>query len=238
MNFTRTDVETLRSILTLCKTVGVDSVVLSGGKVMGAASSKKLAIIAQSELEGLDIATPIGIGRLAELEKRLSLFQGDVNITGEVGKSGEIMRLTMAAGKSKAQFRCSATSMIPHPKSNDDVPLVVVSLSKTEISTLTKAAKIFGAENIIFKISSSGAVHIECVDDSNDQFSTVAERSAEFTDDTDNCLFTYSANYINTVLETAVKDADEADLVFGQSGSITILVKGYSLMIMPNINED
>lgn len=238
MNLTESDVQKLRDILSLCKTVGIDSVVLSGGKVMGAAASKKLAIIAQSGFEQVDIAVPIGIGRLVELEKRLAIFGDQVAISGEVGKSGEIMRLTMAAGRSKAQFRCTATSMIKHPKENADVPLTVVSLSKTEVQQLVKAAKTFGAETIIFKISSAGDVHIECVDSTNDQFSTGTEKKAEFVEEAENVLFTYLVSYLTTVLDVGTKDADSIDLVFGQAGSITVLVKGFTLMIMPNINED
>lgn len=238
MNFSQTDVEILRSILTLCKTVGVDSIVLSGGKVMGAAASKKLAIIAHTGLEQLDIATPVGIGRLAELEKRLSIFGDNVSISGETGKSGEMMRLTLSSGRSKAQFRCTATSMIKHPKENADVPLVVATMSKGEVQQLVKAAKTFGAETIIFKISSAGDVHIECVDSTNDQFTTGTEKPAEFVDEADNVLFTYLASYLTTVLDVGTRDADSIDLVFGHAGSITALVKGYSLMIMPNINED
>jgi hypothetical protein len=238
MNLTESDVQKLRDILSLCKTVGIDSVVFSGGKVMGAAASKKLAIIAQSGFEQVDIATPMGIGRLVELEKRLSIFGDSVAISGEVGKSGEIMRLTMAAGKSKAQFRCTATSMIKHPKENADVPLTVVSLSKTEVQQLVKAAKIFGAETIIFKISSAGDVHIECVDSTNDQFSTGTEKNAEFVEEAENVLFTYLVSYLTTVLDVGTKDADSIDLVFGQAGSITVQVRGFTLMIMPNINED
>ena len=215
----------------------IDSVVLSDGKVMGAASSKKLAIISETSLS-IDRTTNVGIGRLSELEKRLSLFEGSVNITGEPGKSGEIMRLTMQSGKAKAQFRCTATSMLKYPKENSDVPLVVISLSRAEVTQLSRAAKTFGAETIIFKIASSGDVHIECVDSTNDQFTTSTEKKAEFIDEAETVLFTYLSSYLCTVLDTGVRDADSIDLVFGQSGSITALVKGYSLMIMPNINED
>jgi hypothetical protein len=237
MNFTEQDVEELRAILTLCKTVGIDGAVLADGKVMGAASSKKLAIISPTKLS-IDPETKVGIGRLTELEKRLTIFAEGVVMTAEINKSGEVSRLTMAAGRTKAQFRCSATSMVLHPKSNDDAPVAALSLSKTEVAILVKAAKIFGAETIIFKISPAGDVHIECVDSTNDQFSTGTEKQAEFIDEADPLFFTYQASYLTTVLAEGTKDADSIDLVFGQAGSITALVKGYSLMVMPNINED
>lgn len=237
MNFSDTDVEQLRSILTLCKTVGIDSIVLANGKVMGAASSKKLAVISPSTLvpEG---QPAIGIGRLVDLEKRLALFSDKVSISGETGRSGEMMRLTMSAGRTKAQFRCSATTMIKHPKENADVRLVTVTMTKTEVAHLVAAAKTFGAETIMFKISSAGDVHIECVDSTNDQFSTDTEAKAEFEDEGESVLFTYLVSYLATVLTVGTRDAESIDLVFGQAGSITVLIKGYSLMIMPNINED
>lgn len=237
MNFTEQDVEQLRAILTLCKTVGIDGAVLADGKVMGAANTKKLGIISPTQLS-IDPAVKVGIGRLSELEKRLTIFNGGVSMTGEIGKSGEVARLTMASGRTKAQFRCSATSMVLHPKSNEDVPVATLSMSKNEVATLVKAAKIFGAETVIFKISGSGDVHIECVDSTNDQFSTATEQLAEFVEEADPLFFTYQASYLTTVLTEGTKDVDNIDLVFGQAGSITALVKGYSLMIMPNINED
>lgn len=238
MNLTEKDVSQFRTILTLCRTVGIDSAVLVDGKVMGAASSKKLAIIAQNELKELDPSVPVGIGRLVELEKRLALFGDNVTIKGEVGKSGEMSRLTISSNRSKAQFRCTATSMIKYPKENVDVPLVVVSMSKAEVLHLVKAVKTFGAETIIFKITSAGDVHIECVDSANDQFSAGTEKAAEFVEEEDNVLFTYLASYLTTVLDVGTRDVDSIDLVFGHAGSITIMVKGFSLMIMPNINED
>jgi hypothetical protein len=241
MNFSPSDVDELRGILALCKTVGIDGCVLAGGKVMGAMSNKKVAIISETKLS-IDPAIPVGIGRLSDLEKRLGLFSGPVSITGDVAKNGEIGRMTIAAGKTKAQFRCSATSMVLHPKENQDPGMVVVTMSKAEVSTLTKAAKIFGAETIIFKISSAGDVHIECVDSTNDQFSTGTEKPAEFIDEAETILFTYAAPYLNTVLDVGVRDLkrdDETiDLVFGQAGSITTLVKGYSLLVMNEYNED
>ncbi|MBT9138803.1 MAG: hypothetical protein DDT31_01380 [Syntrophomonadaceae bacterium] len=238
MNFSPKDVETLRSILTLCKTVGVDSIVLSGGKVMGAAASKKLAIITDTCFEQLGVITPVGIGRLAELERRLTIFNDSVSISGETGKSGEMTRLTLSSGRSKAQFRCTATSMIKHPKENTDVPLVVVTMTKAEVQQLVKAVKTFTAETIIFKISPAGDVHIECVDSTNDQFTTGTEKAAEFIDETTSAFFTYLASYLTTVLDVGTREADSIDLIFGHAGSITALVKGYLLMIMPNINED
>jgi hypothetical protein len=237
MNFTGTDVEKLRAILTLCKTVGVDSCVLSDGKVMGMSTSRKLAIISESGLT-IDPEVAVGIGRLSELEKRFGIFGDDVGIVGEIGKGGEVSRLTLQAGRSKAQFRCTATSLIKYPKENADTPFAVVSLSKAEVAQLVRGVRTFGAENIIFKISAKGDVHIEFVDSTNDHFATGTEKSAEFIGEAEAVLFTYTSSYLTTIMDVGTRDADSIDLVFGQAGSITALVRGLTLLIMPNINED
>lgn len=237
MNFKQADVDELRRILNLCKTVGIDSIVLANGKVMGATTSRKMIIVSDTTLS-IDPKVGMGIGRVSELEKRLALFGDTVAITDELGKSGEVMRLNMVAGRTKAQFRCTATSLIPHPKENADTPFAVLTLSKAEAATLVKAAKTFGAENIIFKIAASGDVHIECVDSTNDQFSTCAEKQAEFIGEVETALFTYSADYLTTVLDVGTRDADSIDLIFGQAGSITAMVRGHTLMVASNVNED
>jgi hypothetical protein len=237
MNFTAADVEELKAILALSKMVGIEGIVLADGKVMGGSSNKKVGLVSPTTLS-IDPTVKVGIGRPAELEKRLAIFNGPVVMSGEVGRTGEISRLTMAAGRTKAQFRCSATSMVIHLKENVDVPMVVVTVSKEEAGTLVKAAKTFGAETIVFKISSGGDVHIECVDSTNDQFTTGTERPAEYLDEAETVLFTYQAVHLTTILDVGTRDADTLDLVFGQAGSITALVKGHTVLLAPNYNED
>jgi hypothetical protein len=239
MTFTEADVEELRAILSLCKTVGIDGAVLADGKVMGASTDKKIAIISETKMS-IDPKVKVGIGsgRLTDLEKRLGIFTAPTTINTDIGKNGEVARLTMLSGKTKAQFRCTATQHVLHPKENVDTPIALVTLSRTEVTTLVKAAKIFGAEKILFKISAAGAVHIECVDSTNDQFSTDLEKAAEFVDEAETILFTYSSNYLTTVLDIGTRDADSIDLVFGAGGSITALVRGYSLLVLNDYNED
>jgi len=237
MNFTPEHVAELRSILTTCKAVGLDAVVFADGMAMSANDKRTLALITPSPLVPPGGAK-IGINRINELSKRLDLFTGEVSIEGKEGQRGEMVILTMSAGRTKAQYRCTSTSMIPHPKENADPAHSVIKLSREEAQTLFKAIKTFGAESAVLKVASSGDVHIECVDSTNDQFSTVLSTAAEFVNEAENVLFTYAAPTLSTVLEVGARDAEELQLVLGEGGSLTIDIKGRSIVVISNADED
>jgi hypothetical protein len=237
MNFSSTQVTELRSILSTCKSVGIDAVVFAAGKVMGANDKRTLAIISESLVVPAG-AAPIGVGRITELSKRLDLFGDDVSIDGKEGQKGEMSQLTLSSGRTKAQFRCTSTSMIPHPKSNEDPPHCVVTLTPDEAKTLHRAIKTFAAEVAVIRITAGGEVHIECSDSTNDQYSTVLSTPAEFVGEAETVLFTYAASNLSTALEAGARESEAAELVVGEAGSITAMVKDRSVVIIPNANEE
>ena len=236
MNFTKQDVEQLRVILGVCRIGNIESFVLTDGKVRGSNDKRNMAIISDADLS-LDKELKMGVGRLSDLDKRLSMFT-EVDIEYKTNSRGEVAQLTMQSGRSKAQFRCTSEAMIKYPKSNDDAALVVVTMSKAEVAQLSKATKTYGSETVLVKVGREGSVHIECADSTNDQFSIDLEKAAEFIDESEPAVFTYVASNYCTIIDAVVKDADSVDLVIGQMGSITVLVKGHTLMIMPIVNED
>ena len=239
MNLSTTQVSELRSALSVCKAVGIESVVVADGKIMGANDKRTLAIIAPCAV--VKAGDPkIGIGRISELSKRIELFSDKLVIDAKEGQRGDFVQLTLQQERTKAQYRCTATSMIPHPKENEDPAQAVISLSKESATDLVKAIKTFGAETALVKIASTGDVHIECADSTNDQFSTVLPLPAAFVNEPSNVLFTYSASNITTVLAVAAADLQDESLalVVGENGSITLLVRGRDIVLIPNANED
>jgi hypothetical protein len=239
MNFSTSQVTELRSALSVCKAVGIESVVVADGKIMGANDKRTLAIIAECPI--VKAGDPkIGIGRISELSKRIELFDDELVIDAKEGQRGDFVQLTLQRNRTKAQYRCTATSMIPHPKENEDPAQAVIALSKDDATSLVKAIKTFGAETALMKIASSGDVHIECADSTNDQFSTVLPQPASFVNEPSNVLFTYSAANITTVLAVAAADLqnENLELVVGENGSVTLLVKGRTIVLIPNASED
>lgn len=240
MNFSSSMVDSFKNVLTVCKQVGIEVVVLAENRVMGANGARNLAIISDS---GLNLAddVKIGIGRLNELEKRLGLFGEKFDISCKLNEKSEVALMNLSSGKMKAQFRCTSMTMLErkYPKTNEDPPQLVLTLGKSEVASMTRAIKTYGSANVILKVNRSGSAQLECSDSSNDQFVLDVEKAVErVNEDGQAVLLTYNAANFCQVLDLAAKDSDEITLVIGEYGSLTSQVKGFSIVMVPNMNEE
>ena len=231
------DIEELKLILAACKVIGVDGVVITEGMARGARPSLDAAILTQANLS-ISEALRIGIGRVPELDKRLAIFAGGVEIEGKVSEAGDVSMLTLSAGKSKMQFRCTSTSLMKYPKSNEDPPLGTVSLSRAEVAQLSKAARTLSAETVVMHVSRAGAVTLECVDSSNDKFVTELTDPIEFSGEQESVVQTYLAGLLVDVLDAAAKENEVVTLTLGQAGSVTTRVKKQTVLIFPQVTGE
>lgn len=237
MKLNNTNVETLKSILSVCKILGVEGVVLDQGMARGAKVSLDSAILTQCDIdipEGLSL----GIGRVDELEKRISMFPGTVDIEGKSKDDGTVSMLTLSSGKSKVQYRCTSANLMKYPKSNDDQPVAIIKLSKAEVQLAHKAVKTMGAESIVLSISRAGVVKLECMDSSNDKFEVELEQEVEFVEEAEGIVQTYLAGLLTNVLDAASKDSEEVTMVLGEAGSITTTIKGHTVLVMSQISGE
>jgi hypothetical protein len=280
MKLTPKDVEEFKSILAACKVLGIDGVVIYEGMARGVLPSTDAAIISKAKLS-ISEALRIGIGRVAELEKRLAIFtsysphdwvrQGDgyrcvncerisktkvgelennmtagltctnsnnLNIEGKVNEAGDVSMLTISSGKTKVQFRCTSVNLMKYPKSNEDEPIAVIWLNKTEITQVSRAVKTLGAEAIVLQVSRAGIARLECADSARDRFDIELSRAVEFVQDPDGIVQTYFAGLFVDMLDAAAKDTEEIALVLGQVGSITGTIKGHTVFLMPRITGE
>lgn len=237
MKMTQTDVEQLRSAFAVCRTAGIDAVVITDNKVRGITQTAKMAIISDVKLS-FDPTLKIGIGRIGELEKRLAIFTSDVSIEGKVNDNNEVSVLTIAAGKSKVQFRCTSEKMIKYPKSNDDPAVCVITATKAEITQIARATKTLGAEALTIAIGRDSTVKFECSASTNEAFGTALDAEASFVDEPQAIVHIYEGDRFATVLDAAAREADEVSLVLGDFGSITVSIKGHTLMAMPEANQE
>lgn len=226
----------LKRALDTCKIVNIESAVISEGKIRGAAITKDVAII--SDLDVLDGDIKLGIGRIPELKKRLDLYGSDANIELVKNDKSDVTQINIAAGKSKMQFRCTAERQIRYPKSNDDVPFAVVFFTKEEIQQLCKATKTLGAASIVLHSTRNGDLRVECAEEStNDKFALELANSADFIDDVSGFIFTYKSTNLISALDSCNKE-ERVTLTIGESGSITMPINGFTIMLMPQINGD
>lgn len=237
MKLSTDDVEKIRGALAVCRAGSVDAVVITDNKIRGVAPSSKLAIISSLHLS-IDPTIKIGIGRLAEFEKRLSIFGGNVTIEGKTNDNNEAIVLTLAAGKSKVQFRCTAERLIKYPKENADEPVAIVKANKGEVAEISRAIKSLGAETFTIAVGRDGSVKVECSSPTNEAFATQLQLDAEFENDPQSLVNIYEGDRLATILDAAARDTDEVVLVIGELGSITLQLKGHELVALPNVNQE
>lgn len=237
MKTTQTDIDELKSILAACKIVGVDGIVIHEGQARGAKPSLDAAILSPANFS-FSSDLRIGIGRCAELEKRLNIFSGSVEIEGKTNDAGDVSMLTLSSGKTKVQFRCTSANLMKYPKSNEDQPVCLIKFSKAEAQQLNKAVKTLSSETIVIQISRAGKVLLECYDSSNDKFNMELSNEVEFVEEADGFVQTYLASLFVDVLDAACKDQEETTIVLGEAGSITAKAKGHMLLVMSQISGE
>lgn len=229
--------DTLKTVLAISRHLNIDALVITAGRVGGASADRQVAIISDVNL-GIKPEIKLGIGRIGELEKRLALFGAEVAIDGKVNDNHDVVMLTLAEGRSKMQYRCTAEKLIKYPKQNEDPPAIVVTLTKGEAVQLVKAIKTLGAETAVLKVARDCTTGFESSDATNEQFALNLETKADFVGDADATVVTYKASNFTSMVELVGRSADKVELIIGEGGSITAVVGGFSVVMMPFVSED
>lgn len=233
MILTSEDVQELKNILLACKIADIDSVVLYEGEARGAKLSLDTAIISNTNFSfSKDLR--IGIGRVLELEKRLSIFTSEINVEGKCNDV-DISLLTLSSGRTKVQFRCTSVSLMKYPKRSDDVPFAVITLGKDEVIQISKGSKLLQAETIILEIK-NGIVILNCSDSGSDRFSIELLKPAEFVNDLEDTFKTYLGKLFISIIDGASKDNEEVTLILGEAGSLTSIIRGHTILLQPRID--
>ncbi len=242
MKLTASDIQKLRQALAAAKIISADLAVLADGKIMGVNDKREAAIISELKLSvPSEVRIGLGSGRLVEFEKRLALFGEQVEAELKLSeKSGDVSLITLQSGRSKVQFRCTSLALLErkYPQENADEPLVTIFFSKEEINQLSRASKTLGAETVVIKVGRAGEVHIEVADSNNDRFSADLEKAADFVSEAEPTVFVYSADRLTALLDAGAKDYDTMGLIIGEGGSLTGIVRGHTLIIMPQTQGD
>lgn len=229
--------DTLKTILAISKHLSIDALVITGGRVGGASADRQVAIISDIDL-GIDKVIKLGIGRIGELEKRLSLFGAGLVIEGKVNDNHDAVMLTLSEGRSKMQYRCTAERLIKYPKANGDEPSFVVTLTKSEAIQLVKAVKTLGAETVVLKVDRSAGVGFESSDATNEQFGINLEAKADFVNDVEATVITYKASNFTSLVELVGRNSENVELIIGEGGSITVTCSEFDIVMMPYVTED
>jgi hypothetical protein len=235
------DVAKLRQIFSACHTAGIDTVVITEGLVRGTNEMRDVAIISKSDVnfgENTE-SLRIGLARMQDFEKRLQLFTGDVNIECAFDAAGsDAKMMTITGGKSKAQFRCTSAKLISYPKTNEDEPQAVITITKEEGQRISKASKTFKSERIKIHAGRSGIVTLECADVTNDQFTVELATPAEYVqEEEESFVFEYNTERLGKIIDTLAKEDDVVTLVIGYGGSAQVSILGHTFILIPQSGE-
>lgn len=237
MNLTNNDIEELRAAFAVCRIAGIDAAVITEDQVRGVSPTSKMAVISPANLS-FDPNVKIGIGRISEFEKRLNIFAGAVEGEAKLNDSNEVSVLTLKAGKSKVQFRCTAEKYIKYPKENEDAPQVVITASKAEVQQISRALRTLDAENLTIAVGRDLTVRFECSSQTNEPFVMSLEALAEFEGDSVPIVQIYADKQLPAVLDAAARDSTEVTMAIGEYGSMTMMVKNQVLLVMPEANSE
>lgn len=237
MQLSSADLSELRAAFAVCRVAGVDAVVVTDNLVRGITATSKMAILSPISLS-ISSDIKIGIGRIGELEKRLSIFADSATADLKINDNNEVTLITIKSGKSSIQFRCTSERLIKYPKQNDDEPIVSIEASKVEISQISRAVKTLAAETLTVSIGRNGSVKFECSAPTNESFVEELDKEATFEGDPQGIVHTFEGDRLATVLDFASREEDVVTIIFGAAGSATFNVKGHVVVAIPNSNGD
>lgn len=226
----------LLAALNVCKTLNIESVMVFENKIRGAKDSLDSAIISDLDLGVPDVK--IGIGRSSELLKRLGAIENP-KIAVTTNDKGDATILSVEGGRTKMQFRCTASTMIQYPKANEDDPIAVLTLTAGEVKQLVKAVNTMGAQHVTVQLTRQGAVVFEAIDPAtNDTLSFTLENPGELVGDEKSFVFNYLTDLLMKVISAAQTGSENITLVVGGVGSIAVDVHGHSAIVMAHLTGD
>lgn len=224
-------VNQLASLLDVCRAAGIESAVVNEGKFRGIDTAKTVCILTNAGFE-IDEGTSLGIGRIGELAKRLSLFTGNISIDTTVNQRNEISSLNISSAKSKATYRCTSEKLMRYPKANDDDSVATIELSRDEVTSIGRAISAMGAPHVIVHCSRNGNVKIECMEEStNDSYSIDIEAPATFEDEGTSFVLNFSSKIFRDLTSLEVKNNEKVVIEFG-SISATLKINGHTLVML------
>lgn len=237
MKLTHEDLIRIRTAFAAARSAGVEAVMISEKKIRGISPTGKAAIIADI---GIDTGiAKIGIGKIAELEKRLAIFSTEMTAECTVNANNDCSLLAIKAGRSSIQFKCTSEKFIKYPKSITDPATATLILTKAEVQQIIKAIRTLGAEILTIQIKKSDlSVHVECTSMTHETYKTDIESEAAFEDEAQNIVQTYDGNCISQVLDAASRDSDVIGLILGEGGSLTTMIGNHTMIIMPEANNE
>lgn len=237
MKFSTQDIQALKNAISAARLVGVDAFVIANGKVSGVSEKMNGCIFSDFALsEKPDIR--LGLNRISELDKRLSLFgDKDIDVTLDITAEGKAKIMHIKSPSGRIEFRCTDPKMIKAPTEITDPIIAVGVMSKAEVAQIVRGVNVLSAEKIVMHIDRNQVIRFEAKDATNDTFEFKLENPAEFIDEAAPMLtqFDGSGGVITKLLDAAGKDCDPMSFMISQTGQLRVNYNSFDLIAIPKI---
>jgi len=223
----------LENLLATCIPVGIDAIILEEGTVRGVNEDKTCVIISSVGVPELSTEIKMGLSRLSVLGNRLALFKSDPQLVVDVKENAnnEASSIEISSPAAKVQFRCTSPSLIKAPKKINDSIAHKIELDYDQIPFILSGAKAVTSKKAVIASKADG-VFFEFTDVNQDTFSIkVAESTGKV------FVHHFPSDVFLTVLRRAINIEGKTFLNIGEVGTLSAIVNGYPLTILPQIQE-
>lgn len=241
MKLDQEQTQLLSNLLSVASICGIGSIVIVDGKARGINESKTCALISTDNLP--QFSTKIGIGRIRDLQSRITVFAGKTDVVVDVKESdrGEVSALEISSGRNKVQYRCTSVVMLNDsiPKNVPDAftPAVKIFMQKDEMRTLLDAVRVMGSKKITLVVKTDRTVSFTVADAGNDNFTVTLNTPAEIINADETIVQYYSADVLGPVMKEKM-DGDTAVFNLGERGTFSTSVHGHTVIALPQIGDD
>ena len=239
MKLTQEQQQSFVNIINTATSAGIEAIVFQN-KDIGVASGIRdgsCAIVVRNDVP--PISMKMGLTRLPQLKKRLDLMNGaKMEMTLKESDRGEITLMDFVNGKTKTQYRCSASANIKAPATIADPGVLgLVTVNKEELTMALNGVRAMGATQVVIKVSdATGVVSIDMTD-SNDKFSVELEQAIQF-EEPDSAAFYYESGIFSSLLKAALGANDSLSFAVGTSGTIQFELNNCELSIFAQVDGD
>lgn len=242
MKLTTENTTKLNALLNTASICGIESIVVIDDKARGINPAKTCFLVSSDNLP--QFPQKIGLGRLKDLQSRISVFadKSDVVIDAKESERGEITSLEVSSGRNKVQYRCQSTVMLADsiPKNVPDAfnPAYKLFINKDEMKMILDAVRVMGSKRITLAIKGDRTVSFTTSDASNDNFTVALSTPAErITEDEDTVVNYYAVDVFSPVIKELMS-LDTAVVHVGERGTMTAKINQHSVVLLPQVNDD
>ena len=241
MKISNTDLQNLHNLLVTCGVGGIDQVVLDDGWARGVNPDGTCLIVSNQQVPKFG-EYKAGLSYIGKLRQRLELFAPGGQIPDDVSVSvvlservPEVTRLVLSRGRDKLEWNCSPASMIKAPKGVNDEAACIISINKQQLKLMLDGLRLIDVGRLVLSVRPDGTTTFQ-IAGSGENLVITNDTNAELVAELDQSMVHYYQPAGLAAVLRAV--GEEATLAVGLGGSITVIVRGHTLIVIPQAGAE